>query len=234
MRPYGFANMPMVTKNLLIINVLLFALKAFLNAKYDLDSKLDMHFILSSNFRPHQIITHMFMHADIMHLLFNMLGLWIFGSMLENVWGPKRFLIFYFITGIGACMCDQIYLYFSTYSEIAFWKNVYESTNNPFESGQAFEMIRAIKDRYLMLGASGAGYGLIMGAALLFPNTQMYVYMVIPVKLKYLAIFYGLSELFLTIQKQPGDNIGHLVHLGGMLFSFIMIRLWRKDRSNFY
>ena len=234
MRTNGFASIPLVTKNLLIINVLVFFLTKFLASKYDLESVLNMHYVQSSNFRPHQFITHMFMHASIGHLLGNMLGVWVFGSMLENVWGPKRFLIFYLVTGLGACLCDQIYLFFSNYSVLSELKNIYNTTSNTVIATEAFESMQRVKDYYVMLGASGAVYGLLMGAALLFPNTQINIYMVIPVKIKYLAVLYGISEVFLAIQANPGDSVAHLVHLGGMVFSFLMIQIWRKDRSKFF
>jgi membrane associated rhomboid family serine protease len=127
-----------------------------------------------------------------------------------------------------------VYLFFANYSDLAMLQHLYETTTNNMAATQFYETINSIKDSYAALGASGAGYGLIMGAALLFPNTTLYFYFTIPVKLKWLALLMGINELSAAMQATPGDNVAHLVHLGGMLFSFILIMIWKRDRKNFY
>jgi membrane associated rhomboid family serine protease len=230
-RPSGFATIPLVIKNLLIINVLVFILMSFLErAGSRIPGLLMMHYFQSEDFRPHQMVTHMFMHGSFMHLFGNMLSLWVFGSMLEGVWGPKRFLIFYMVTGVGAALCDQIYLGATRFGDIRDFQALYESTGDL----RALQVANFLKESFVTLGASGAVYGVLMGAALLFPNTEVYLYFAIPLKIKWLAIIMGVGELFATISANPGDNINHFVHLSGMAFSFVLIQLWKKKRNTFY
>lgn len=236
-RPYGFGGLPVVVKNLLIINVLVFIFSILIQDSHpQINELLVVHYFQSDSFRPHQLVTAMFMHAGFGHLLGNMIGLWVFGSMLENVWGQKRFLIFYMVCGLGANVCDQIYLAFKFIPQINQLEALYDSTPGLtlYDKESIRQAIISIKESYASLGASGAVYGLIMGAALLFPNTEIYLYFMIPVKLKYLAIFYGLLELSSAVRPLRGDNVAHLVHLGGMLFGFILITIWKKRRDEFY
>ncbi len=116
----GFNQLPVVIKNLLIINVLMFIITAVAQSQFQIDLRdiLGLHFPTSEKFRPYQIITYMFMHADIGHIFFNMLGLWMFGNVLENVWGPKRFLIYYLVTGVGAAICHYTIIYFQIHDSI--------------------------------------------------------------------------------------------------------------------
>ncbi|MFN5183981.1 MAG: rhomboid family intramembrane serine protease [Bacteroidota bacterium] len=238
-RSFGFGTLPVVVKNLIIINVIVFIGSLIILSKNEyLYNLLIVHYFQSDLFRPHQLVTAMFMHASFGHLLGNMLGLWVFGSMLENVWGPKKFLIFYMVCGLGANVCDQIYLFLKYYSEISVLQQQLEGARGLMESEMILTRLMELKRdafSYASLGASGAVYGLIMGAALLFPNTELYLYFMIPIKLKYLAIIYGAIEVFAAMSSGgSGDNIAHLVHLGGMLFGFILIMIWRRDRRNFY
>lgn len=114
-RPSGFGNLPTVTKNILIINVLIFALTYFLDKTQhiDLNKYLGLHYPLAPDFKPHQFITYLFMHGDIYHIFFNMFGVYIFGQVLENLWGPKRFIIFYFLTGLGAALTQLAITHFA-------------------------------------------------------------------------------------------------------------------------
>jgi membrane associated rhomboid family serine protease len=238
-RSFGFGSLPMVVKNLIIINVIVFIGSLLILAKNEhFYNLLIVHYFQSELFRPHQLVSAMFMHGSFGHLLGNMLGLWVFGSMLENVWGPKKFLIFYMVCGLGANVCDQVYLFLKYYPEISSLQSQLETVKGLAESEVIMSKLIEVKQEalsYASLGASGAVYGLIMGAALLFPNTELYLYFMIPIKLKYLAIIYGAIELFAAMKTGgSGDNIAHLVHLGGMLFGFILIMLWRRDRSQFY
>ena len=228
-----------VVKNLIIINVIVFLASILLLSKNEhLYNLLIVHYFKSEFFRPHQLVTAIFMHASFGHLLGNMLGLWVFGSMLENAWGQKKFLIFYMACGLGANFCDQIYLFFKYYLPISSLESQIENAAYLIDSSPMLNRLIELKSdalSYASLGASGSIYGLIMGAALLFPNTELYLYFMIPIKLKYLAIIYGVVELFSAMNTGGrGDNIAHLVHLGGMLFGFILIMIWRKDRRNFY
>ena len=114
-RPSGFGYLPVVTKNILIINILFFVLTMLLQQTQHLDltKYLGLHYFLAPDFRPHQFITYLFMHGGLSHILFNMLGVYIFGQVLEQVWGPKRFLIFYILTGLGAALAQYVIIHLS-------------------------------------------------------------------------------------------------------------------------
>lgn len=236
-RPVGSGiGMQSAVVNLIIINVIFFIAKALAAGKgVDLDDLLALHHPLSPGFHWWQFLTSMFMHADLMHLLFNMIGLYFFGRMLENVWGLKRFLIFYFVCGLGA---SAIYIGWETFSTVQMldrqtgdgWNTLMRLTEDTSRIGVStgiYDLIFGI-----MLGASGAVFGLMMGAALLFPNTTIYIYGAIPVKLKWLALIYGLIELYRGLQQT--DHIAHFAHLGGMIFGFILVQIYKRSRNHFY
>jgi len=238
-----FGGTPPVVKNLIIINVLmLFGTWAF-SGGIDLTRILGLFFFKSENFEPYQIITHMFMHGGIMHLFFNMFALWMFGRVLESVWGSKRFFIYYIITGLGAAIVHSFVNYLQYQSLLAeltgqqfqtVMENGYELWNN----GQMYNHPAMQKMQLVLniptVGASGAVFGVLLAFGMLFPNTRlMLLFPPIPIKAKYFVIIYGVLELYLGIS-QPGSTIAHFAHLGGMLFGFILIKIWKTDRSNFY
>lgn len=227
-----------VAMNLIIINVIFFIAKflAMSSQRLDLGDILGLHHPLSPDFRFWQIVTHMFMHSSLMHLLFNMLGLFFFGRMLENVWGAKRFLIYYLVCGLGA---SAIYLGWETLSAVNALGGGSEGWNLLKEYGNHLDMIgygSGAANVYFgnMVGASGAVFGLLMGAALLFPNTTIYIYGAIPVKMKWLAIIYGVVEIYSGYSNQEGDNTAHFAHIGGMIFGFILVQIYKRSRNNFY
>lgn len=238
-RPVGGGfSMQSAVVNLIIVNVIFFIAKflAMSSQRMDLGDILGLYHPLSPNFRWWQIITHMFMHASLMHLLFNMLGLFFFGRMLENVWGAKRFLIFYFVCGLGA---SAIYLGWETLSVVNAlgggsdgWALLNEHAENYTMVGQGLPSYALLFGG--MVGASGAIYGLLIGAALLFPNTTFYIYGAIPMKLKWLAVIYGLVEIYSGYSNAAGDNTAHLAHIGGMIFGFILVQIYKRSRNNFY
>ncbi len=259
-RPGGFQELPVVVKNLLIINVLVFLLTQALGARgIDLDNYLALHYWQSPKFKWWQLVTHMFMHGNWGHIFFNMFALWMFGRILENMWGPKRFLIFYLVCGVGAALCHLGVL---TFEFTRFWDAYVQYQQNPtFNAFAAFlkhyvpnynpsalngwdpqssvyEIGRYYRENMLneaTVGASGAIFGLLFAFGYLFPNTMLYVYFAIPVKAKWFVAIYALVELYSGIENSAGDNIAHFAHLGGMLFAFIMLRLWRKKiRNQFY
>lgn len=240
-----FRDMPNVTKNLLIINIIFFvATFLFKTRGIDLQSLLGIHYPSSQFFEPYQIVTHFFMHADIMHIFFNMFALVIFGSHLERVWGEKRYLLFYIITAIGAAILYAAVQGFEVYSATGqFFPSMdiinIERTNYgiTYNIEPALPGYDAVSRIYLStsLGASGAIYGLITAFALLFPNTQfMLLFPPIPIKAKWLAIGLGVIALYSGFQNNPGDSVAHFAHLGGMLFGFILVKLWQKDTTSFY
>lgn len=235
---------PPVVKNLIIINVImLFATFVLEMRGIDLNSILGLHYFASPEFRPFQLVTHLFMHAGIMHLFFNMFALWMFGRVLESVWGPKRFFIYYFVTGLGAAALHTFvnYLEFqhvaSQMSPDAV-KMVLSQGAELFNQGKNYADADAGKLNLILniptVGASGAVFGILLGFGMLFPNTQlMLLFPPIPIKAKYFVMGYGAIELFSGIAN-PGSNIAHFAHLGGMLFGFILIKIWNKNSKHFY
>lgn len=241
----GFTALPPVVKNLILINVVM--LVADFTAKsvfgIDLTSILGLYFPKSELFKPLQIVTHMFMHANLMHLFFNMFALYMFGGILENVWGPKRFLIYYLVCGLGAAFVHETVIFFQ-YNKLVNAispDNLQVVINNGaavLSEGKQYADV-TMRDLQMLLntptvGASGAIFGVLLAFGVLFPNTQlMLLFPPIPIKAKYFVIGYGAIELYLALT-QPGSNIAHAAHLGGMLFGFILIKYWRKTTTTLY
>ena len=239
-----FHSVPVVVKNLIIINVLLMLATFVLeHVGIDLYKHLGLFFTLSENFRLHQIFTHMFMHGGISHIFFNMFALFMFGRVLESVWGPRRFLMFYLVTGIGAALLHTAVNFLEYYSvssrmtpeDVAYVK---EYGSQIIAEGKNFTDQLPAKMNAILntptVGASGAVFGILLGFGMLFPNTQlMLLFPPIPIKAKYFVIGYGALELYLGIS-QPGSNVAHFAHLGGMLFGYFMIRYWNRTLNRFY
>jgi len=239
-----FGNIPPVVKNLIIINALMLLATYVLGMRgVDLNSVLGLHFFLSPEFQPYQLVTHMFMHGGITHLFFNMFALWMFGRVLESVWGPKRFFIYYFVTGLGAAAL-HLFVNFLEYRSLVSQMSP-EQVEMVMQRGVSLWQQRIPFPDSLMnqlnaliniptVGASGAVYGVLLGFGMLFPNTQLFLlFPPIPIKAKYFVIGYGLIELYLGFA-HPGSNVAHFAHLGGMLFGFFMIRYWNKHSNRFY
>ena len=234
-RPGNFSELPEVVKNLLILNGLFFLATVSLNnLGIDLVKILGLHQFQSPDFRPHQLITHLFMHGNFTHLFFNMFALWMFGKILENVWGSKRFLIYYMITGIGAA---SIHLLISQYQIISISNQIPEMVNLAIEGRYNPTIPISKKLTQLIItptvGASGAVFGLLLAFGMLFPNALLYIYFAIPIKAKYFVIGYGLIELYAGISNNPADNVAHFAHLGGMIFGFFLIKYWKNDMTTF-
>ena len=219
-------NLPTVTKNLLIINVLCFF--GMLVAKrygIDVENLLGLHFFLASDFNLIQLISYMFMHANFQHIFFNMFAVWMFGRVLEQVWGPKRFLTYYLICGIGAGLIQELVQYL----EYAFTLSNYDSVNLGIAGG--IIPMEEYLNMMTTVGASGAVYGILLAFGMLFPNSQMFIFpLPFPIKAKYFVIGYAVLELFLGLG--GGDGVAHFAHLGGMLFGLILIIYWRKKNGN--
>ena len=237
-------DIPPVVKNLIIINVLFFIASYILELNgIRLSSYLGLYFPLSENFGLHQIFSHMFMHGGITHIFFNMFALYMFGRVLESVWGPKRFLIYFLITGIGAAILHSFvnFLeYQSLINKMSPEMVEYVKTEGPrlWSEGKNFTDTSAGKLNMLLniptVGASGAVFGVLLAFGMLFPNTRlMLLFPPIPIKAKYFVMGYGAIELYLGFS-HPGSNIAHFAHLGGMLFGFILIKYWQKHSNKFY
>lgn len=240
----SFNAVPPVVKNLIIINVIMLLATYVLEMRgISLADILGLRYFQSPEFRPYQFVTHMFMHGGFTHLLFNMFALWMFGRVLESVWGPKRFFIFYFVTGLGAAVLHS-FVNFIEFQNLAAKMTpedvqmVMSQGTEIFNQGKNFSDPLAGKLNLMLniptVGASGAVFGILLGFGMLFPNTElMLLFPPIPIKAKYFVAGYGAIELYLGLT-QSGSNIAHFAHLGGMLFGFFMIKYWNRHTTNFY
>ncbi len=215
-------NIPIVTKNLLIINIGAFlATFIFGGMGIDLNDMLGLHFFLAEDFKVWQLFTYMFMHGGFMHLLMNMFMLWMFGTVVENVWGDRKFLIFYLVCGIGAGICQELAQYGSyLYNGL----NAYDVVN---VNGMKLPMGDYL-NLWTTVGASGALYGVLLAFGMMFPEERMFIIPIpVPVKAKWIIVGSIAMELFSAFGTS-NDGVAHLAHLGGMLFGFLLIRYWRK------
>ncbi len=193
-QPQAFRMLPTAVKHLLIINVLVFIGTIALERKgfFGITNALALWSVQSGHFQLWQPLTYMFMHASIDHIFFNMFALWMFGCILENFWGTKRFLIYYLVCGLGAAAV-----------------NLLVAPGGP------------------TVGASGAVYGILLAFGMMFPNEQIYLYFLMPIKAKWFVIGYAAIELFEGVFHSM-DGIAHFAHLGGMLAGLLLILWWRK------
>ena len=218
-------NLPPVTKNLLIINVLCF-LGYIVAQKYgiDLNNTLGLHFFLASDFNLAQLVTYMFMHANFQHIFFNMFAFLMFGRRLEHVLGAKRFLSYYMVCGIGAGLVQELVQYIQYAMELSHYDNV--------DTGLSIIPMAEFLNMMTTVGASGAVYGILLAFGMLFPETRMFVFpLPFPIKAKFFVIGYAVIELFSGFGSS-GDGVAHFAHLGGMIFGFLLIMYWRKKNRN--
>jgi membrane associated rhomboid family serine protease len=260
-------NFTPVVRLLLFANVIVFLVTS--SAGEWVVDRFGLHSVLSDKFSPIQLLTHMFMHGSWGHIFSNMLGLIVFGPMLERVWGGPRFFLFYMLTGLGAAalylgvnyyetasLVDAYHLYKanptnsefigfisqyanSIYDNIApFIQKFDAEPTNPAYIKQGEEFVNVLVARQVdtpMVGASGAIFGVIMAFGLLFPNTELVLlFPPIPIKAKYLVLFYGAYEVYSGIYQAQSDNVAHFAHIGGMLFAYILVKLWGSQRKTFY
>ncbi|MDD6210471.1 MAG: rhomboid family intramembrane serine protease [Bacteroidales bacterium] len=223
-----FGNNSSVSTNIIIINVLIW-IACLILPKYNIDLQniLGLHFIPSSDFKLYQLITYMFVHStpSPAHIFFNMFAVFMFGRVIENTWGPARFLTFYLITGIGAGIVQQL----------AWWYDLRDLLSSSYEminlGGTVVMPKAAFLNQIVTIGASGAVFGILLAFGMLYPNVPLFIMFIpIPIKAKYVVIGYGLIELVSGIGNFTGDNIAHFAHLGGMLFGYILIKFWQKKR----
>lgn len=216
----GFSFFPPVIKYLLISNVAIFLLQHFfldslrmgntnigavffrLFALQPIFQNLHINSPYIGPFMPWQLISYMFLHADFTHIFFNMFALWMFGMELENLWGAKRFLIYYLICGLGAALSNLLIAPF--FSQVG-----------------------------PTIGASGSIYGILVAFGYLFPNRQIYIYFLIPIKAKYLVILYMALEIF-AVASQSESGIAHVAHLGGAVVGLIYLLITNRHRLNLF
>jgi membrane associated rhomboid family serine protease len=273
-RPSRFEILPPVIKNLLIINGLFFLAQNVLTGPdmhFSFDDTFALHAWQSSLFKPWQLLTHLFLHGGFSHIFFNMLALWMFGAVLENIWGSKRFLAFYLVCGLGAAL---IHLLFLSYEFIPMMKDYAfifqqhtegaetqgiamadfiskyhirfnadgESLLPYLRSGQSspevnlniFKNITAYYENNIntaTIGASGAVFGVLAAFGYLFPNTQIYVYFLFPIKAKWFVLFYGAIELYEGVSNSAGDTVAHWAHVGGALVGLLIVITWNKTNK---
>ncbi len=214
--------------NLIIINVIVFiAQLMFRNATPSIDDLFALHHYKSSNFRLYQVITHMFMHASFLHILLNMYALWMFGSFIERVWGPKRFLIFYFLCGLGSAVAQLISFAYE-------FRGIGAMPANADQYELYSDMVDMVNAT--VVGASGAIMGVVAAFGYLFPNTQMMIIPIpIPIKAKWLVIGYVAFDLFSGIAARPGDDVAHFAHVGGALTGFLIVFFQNRfNKKTFY
>lgn len=210
------SRVPVAVKNIIIINILVMIM-TYLNETLMVE-KFALFYPTSPFFHWWQPVTHMFMHGGFWHILFNMYTLYIFGSTLERVWGPKKFLIFYFVTGIGAAAIHTGVEWIQMQSWIT---QAAEGSQSALVSIHQLKMTPT-------LGASGAIYGVLMGYALLYPDSMLVLFFPpIPIKAKWMVLIFAAIEL-VTGVTGTGGGIAHFAHLGGLIFGFILIRFWKK------
>ncbi len=214
-------SIPTVTKNLLIINIIAFIASLVLAGKgIDLNNIFGLHFFMASDFHLYQFFTYMFMHGGWEHIFFNMFALWMFGCVVENVWGPKKFLFYYILCGIGAGFVQEI-------AQLVSLCITYH-----FSLGDVFSLrdeLAVALNGWTTVGASGAIYAVLLAFGMIFPNERIFIFpLPIPIKAKWFVMFYVVVELFSAMGSGGNDNVAHFAHLGGMLFGFILIRYWTK------
>ncbi|MBL6649325.1 MAG: rhomboid family intramembrane serine protease [Flavobacteriaceae bacterium] len=228
-------SVPETIKQLIIINVIFYLGSQFLgNLSYDL---LALHYYENDKFLITQFLTHMFMHGSPSHILFNMFGLWMFGSPLEQMWGRQKFLFFYISSGLGAAFL-QMAIY---YLQVKNLYNVVELNNLSLSDPQQLlnymsqiDYNNAISSfNSVMVGASGAIYGTLVAFAFSFPNSKlMLLFLPFPIKAKYFVPLLILIDLFFGVSSYSVGPIAHFAHIGGALIGLIMVLYWRKNQFN--
>lgn len=215
-------NIPTITKNLLIVNVVVFlATYLFRTMGVDLNNVLGLHFFLAPDFHIYQLFTYMFAHGGFSHIFFNMFALWMFGCIVERTWGPKKFLTYYIVCGVGAGLFQELAQFYFIASE-----------HIPhFTLAQTMKVANASAaglNLWTTVGASGAVYGILLAFGMLYPEERIFIFpLPVPIKAKWFVMGYAVIELFMAYSS-TGDGVAHLAHLGGMVFGFFLIRYWRR------
>lgn len=237
-RPSFLSSIPPVVKNLIGINIVLFLASAVLPTIFsrfgfnvNLNDILGMHYWESSKFNPAQLVTYAFMHGGFMHIFFNMFALYMFGGVLEHVWGTKRFLIYYLVTAIGAGIIQQIFWTVEFHPAITAINQAISS--DAINAPSLIEQKRLFLDspNFITIGASGSVFGLLLAFGWLFPEERLFLMFIpVPIKARIFVVIYGVVELFQGVANFSGDNVAHFAHLGGMLFGAILILMWKKKK----
>lgn len=233
----GFlSSIPPVTKNLMIMNVLLWGATIALDhsGHFNLETYLGLHYWQSSDFNAAQLITYMFMHdtSSVAHIFFNMFSLWMFGRIIEQALGSKRFLFYYLSCGLGAGLIQEL-------TWMVTWQSLFVpafaginglsemQVSQMLSSGQLTEYVNQFYDQLVTIGASGAVFGVLLAFGMLFPNMPLYIIpFPFPIKAKWVVLGYGVIELLFGVESIM-SNVAHFAHLGGMLVGILIILYWR-------
>ena len=218
-------NIPTITKNLLIVNVVVFlATYLFRTMGVDLNNVLGLHFFLAPDFHIYQLFTYMFAHGGFSHIFFNMFALWMFGCIVERTWGPKKFLTYYIVCGVGAGLFQEL-------AQFAQFYFIASEQLPHFTLAQTMKVANAnaaFLNLWTTVGASGAVYGILLAFGMLYPEERIFIFpLPVPIKAKWFVMGYAAIELF-RAYSSTGDGVAHLAHLGGMVFGFFLIRYWRR------
>ena len=221
-------QIPTITKNLLIINVICYLAYIVLGGKgIDLNDIFGLHYAQAQDFRFYQLVTYMFMHASFEHVFFNMFALWMFGGVIERTFGEKRYLLYYMVCGLGAALCQEVSQFFQVYFMIA------DNGATLSDMMNLSPLDRQALNALTTVGASGCIYGILLAFGMTYPEERMFIFpLPVPVKAKWFVTGYAVIEVVLALM-QRGDGVAHIAHLGGMLFGYILIRMWRKTKPGF-
>lgn len=224
-------NIPTITRWLLGLNVGMFLLTYIMKGMgIDLNDWLGLHFVLASDFSVLQLLTYMFMHGGFEHIFFNMFALWMFGCLIEQTWGPRRFLVYYLLCGIGAGLFQEVA------QMVSFYLLCQEQIPG-FTAAMLGEVARnsaSVLNSWTTVGASGAVYGILLAFGMTYPEERMFIFpLPVPIKAKWFVVGYFVIEIGLALT-QPGSNVAHLAHVGGMVVGFFLIRHWRRQAMQGY
>ncbi len=197
-------NLPVVTKYVLIANIVCWIIDVlFERFGIKLSSVLGLYYITNPSFHFWQPFTYMFMHANLSHIFCNMFALWMFGPVIENEWGSKKFALYYLVCGLGAAITQEVV-----------WALMGGSMS-------------------VTIGASGAVFGILFAFGWLFPDIPLFLFFIpIPIRARVFVLFYAAFELFAGLAPTNGDHVAHFAHLGGMLFGWLLILCWKHIKFN--
>lgn len=238
-----FTRIPTATRHLILINIIIWVAEACIPAlRTSIVTLFGLHYFSAADFNPAQLVTSLFVHdpSSIMHVLFNMFTLWMFGRILEPVWGSARFIFFYFVCGIGASLVQELAWALTwehnLYASLAKLNGLtIDTVKEMFQTatGENLAYVNSIKESALngmiTVGASGAVFGILLGFAFVFPNLPMYLFFIpVPIKAKYMVAGYAVIEFFLGVANMGGDTVAHFAHLGGLIFGLIILLYWKS------
>ena len=234
----NFSGRPVtnITLHIIIINAIVLAADPLMQRRgIQLSDTFGLHYIGSEKFEWWQLFTYMFMHGDVIHLFNNMFSLYMFGRLLEMVWGEQRFIVYYLVTGIGAGIIQQLAWFYELNDFVASFAvdPTFAPTIQQMSHADLYQIDGAMNliNHLVTVGASGSVFGILLAFGMMFPNAEiLLLFPPMPLKAKWLVIGYGAFELFAGVYGYQ-TGIAHFAHLGGMLFGFILIMLWRKHHN---